>query len=41
MPDSVDWLSRLLEMIPVSGRVDYRCFFGAPWRLDYEPARPG
>jgi AraC family transcriptional activator of mtrCDE len=30
----MDWLSRLLEMIPVNGRVDNRCFLGAPWRLD-------
>ncbi|HEX5459949.1 MAG TPA: AraC family transcriptional regulator [Steroidobacteraceae bacterium] len=27
-------MSRLLEMIPVNGRVDNRCFLGAPWRLD-------
>jgi len=30
----MDWLSRLLEMIPVDGRVDSRCLLGAPWRLD-------
>jgi AraC family transcriptional activator of mtrCDE len=30
----MDWLSHLLEMIPVSGRVDYRCLLAAPWRLD-------
>jgi AraC family transcriptional activator of mtrCDE len=30
----IDWLSRLLQMIPVGGRLDYRCFLGAPWRLD-------
>jgi AraC family transcriptional activator of mtrCDE len=34
MLTEVDWLSRLLEMIPVNGNVDYRCFLGAPWRLD-------
>jgi hypothetical protein len=28
--DRADWLSRLPEMIPVSGRVDYRCFLAAP-----------
>jgi AraC family transcriptional activator of mtrCDE len=41
MPQSTDWLSRLLEMIPVTGRVDYRCFFAAPWRLEFEAARTG
>jgi AraC family transcriptional regulator, activator of mtrCDE len=39
--DRTDWLSRLLEMIPVSGRVDYRCFLAAPWRIDYGQSRPG
>jgi AraC family transcriptional regulator, activator of mtrCDE len=34
MVAELDWLSRLLEMIPVNGRVDNRCFLGAPWRLD-------
>jgi len=28
-------------MIPVSGRVDYRCFLAAPWRIDYEQSQPG
>jgi AraC family transcriptional regulator, activator of mtrCDE len=30
----MDWLSRLLDMLPVSGQVDYRCLLGSPWRLD-------
>jgi AraC family transcriptional regulator, activator of mtrCDE len=37
----MDWLSRLLEMIPVNGRLDYRCFLAAPWRIDYEQSEPG
>jgi AraC family transcriptional regulator, activator of mtrCDE len=37
----MDWLSRLLEMIPVNGRLDYRCFLAAPWRIDYEQSDPG
>ena len=41
MSETMDWLSRLLELIPVSGLVDVRCFFGAPWRIDYEPAEKG
>ncbi|WP_323120424.1 AraC family transcriptional regulator [Burkholderia alba] len=31
----MDLLSRLLALMPVSGRVDTRCHFGAPWRLDH------
>jgi hypothetical protein len=35
MGNTRDWLSRLLEMIPAKGTLDYRCFLGAPrpsWR---------
>lgn len=34
IPEPGDWLSRLLDLIPVSGRVDHHCLFGAPWQLD-------
>jgi len=34
----MDLLSRLLALMPVSGRLDVRCHFGAPWRLDEPPA---
>jgi AraC family transcriptional regulator, activator of mtrCDE len=34
MAVQTDWLSRFLEMVPVDGRVDNRCFLGAPWRLE-------
>ena len=34
----MDWLSRLFELIPVKGRVDLRCFYGAPWRIEQGPA---
>jgi AraC family transcriptional activator of mtrCDE len=37
----IDWLSRLLAMMPVSGRAEHRCFFGAPWRLQYSLSEPG
>jgi AraC family transcriptional activator of mtrCDE len=37
----MDWLSRLFEMIPVHGRVDLRCFYGAPWRIEQGPALTG
>jgi AraC family transcriptional activator of mtrCDE len=33
----MDWLSRLFEMMPVRGRVDLRCSYGAPWRIDQGP----
>ena len=41
MSDATDWLSRLLEMVPVSGRVDYRCYLGAPWRVEFDAAAAG
>jgi hypothetical protein len=31
--DEVDWLSQLLKMITVSGQVQVRCVYGAPWRV--------
>ena len=37
----MDWLSRLFELIPVQGRVDLRCFYGAPWRIEQGPAVTG
>src|SRR5262249_61591695 len=35
----MDWLSRLFEVMPVRGRLDLRCSYGAPWRIDQDPAR--
>jgi AraC family transcriptional activator of mtrCDE len=37
----MDWLSRLFELIPVQGRVDLRCLYGAPWRIEQGPAATG
>jgi AraC family transcriptional activator of mtrCDE len=37
----MDWLSRLFEMMPVRGRLDLRCYYGAPWRIDQGPAEAG
>ncbi|MBN3760514.1 AraC family transcriptional regulator [Burkholderia sp. Ac-20365] len=31
----VDWLSHLLQMITITGRLEVRCTYGAPWRLDW------
>ena len=41
MENTRDWLSRLLEMIPVKGTLDYRCFLGAPWRIDFPASELG
>lgn len=34
----MDWLSRLFEMMPVRGRLDLRCSYGAPWRIEQGPS---
>jgi AraC family transcriptional regulator, activator of mtrCDE len=36
----MDLLSRLLALLPVNGRVDVRCHFGAPWLLEQPAALP-
>lgn len=41
MSPPLDWLSRLLNLIPVRGQLDVRCHYGAPWRIDQEPMPPG
>ncbi|SDR03631.1 AraC family transcriptional regulator, activator of mtrCDE [Rhizobiales bacterium GAS113] len=41
MSKPTDWLSHLLEIVPVRGRLDLRCFYGAPWRIDQGPAAAG
>uniref|UniRef100_A0A973VZJ3 AraC family transcriptional regulator n=2 Tax=Bradyrhizobium septentrionale TaxID=1404411 RepID=A0A973VZJ3_9BRAD len=33
----MDWLSRLFEMMPVRGRLDLRCSYSVPWRIDQGP----
>jgi AraC family transcriptional activator of mtrCDE len=30
----IDWLSHLLKMITVTGQLEVRCAYGAPWRVD-------
>jgi AraC family transcriptional activator of mtrCDE len=37
----MDWLSHLLAMMPVAGRLDLRCLYGAPWRIDQAGADAG
>ncbi|AWN41290.1 AraC family transcriptional regulator [Methylobacterium durans] len=36
-----DWLSRLLALVPVRGRLDIYCTYGAPWRIDQARAEIG
>jgi AraC family transcriptional activator of mtrCDE len=37
----MDWLSRLLNIVPVNGRLELRCLYGAPWKIVYEPSPAG
>ena len=37
----MDWLSRLLDMMPVAGHLDIRCTYGAPWRIEYDASTIG
>lgn len=37
----VTWLEHLLHMTPVTGRLDLRCQYGAPWRIAQPPLAPG
>jgi AraC family transcriptional activator of mtrCDE len=37
----MDWLSHLLSLTPVSGRLEIRCLYGAPWRVTYEESAAG
>jgi AraC family transcriptional regulator, activator of mtrCDE len=37
----MDWLSNLLTMMPVSGRLELRCHYGAPWRVAYDVSDAG
>lgn len=39
--DSMDWLSRLLELTPVRGQLELRCLLGAPWRIEQPAALTG
>jgi AraC family transcriptional regulator, activator of mtrCDE len=41
MTVTTDWLSRLLDIMSVSGHLDIRCFYGAPWRIAFARAEAG
>ncbi|QQX89079.1 AraC family transcriptional regulator (plasmid) [Cupriavidus necator] len=32
----VDWLSHLLQMINITGQLEVRCVYGAPWRVAWD-----
>jgi AraC family transcriptional regulator, activator of mtrCDE len=34
----VDWLSHLLQMITITGQLEVRCAYGAPWRVAWDQA---
>ena len=34
----VDWLSHLLQIVTVTGQLEVRCAYGAPWRLVWRQA---
>ena len=36
----VDWLSHLLQMITVTGQLEVRCDYGAPWRVIWPQSGP-
>ncbi len=39
--EPADWLSRLLEIMPVTGSLDIRCYYAAPWKIAYETSDAG
>jgi len=41
MSADVDWLSRFLAVVSVSGRLEIRCAYRAPWIIDSELSSPG
>jgi AraC family transcriptional activator of mtrCDE len=41
MSPPMDWLSRLLDIMPVQGHLDLRCSYGAPWRIDQAASDEG
>lgn len=36
----LDWLSHLLQIITVTGQLEVRCVYGAPWRTEWAKAAP-
>ena len=36
-----DWLSQLMSLVTVCGRLETRCAYGAPWQVIYGESAPG
>lgn len=41
MPLPTDWISHLLGIVSVAGRVEIRCAYGSPWRIVSAPSPSG
>ena len=41
MAVTLDWLSHLLDLVPVRGQLELRCLYGAPWQVAYEQSPRG
>jgi AraC family transcriptional activator of mtrCDE len=41
MSTDIDWLSRFLAIVTVTGRLEIRCSYGAPWNVTYGDSSPG
>ncbi len=41
MRPPVDWLSRLISLVSVQGRLDIHCLYRAPWRIEQARAEAG
>jgi AraC family transcriptional activator of mtrCDE len=41
MQHDIDWLSRFLAILTVTGRLEIRCAYGAPWNVTYGDSAPG
>jgi AraC family transcriptional activator of mtrCDE len=41
MTQPIDCLSRLLDIVPVRGHLDLRCFYGAHWRIEQARGEAG
>lgn len=39
--EATDWLSRLLAVMPVTGTLDIRCHYAAPWKIAFELSEAG
>jgi AraC family transcriptional activator of mtrCDE len=39
--ETIDWLSHLLQIITLTGKLEIRCVYGAPWEVSYETSAAG